>query len=77
MKLKLRKIGNSQGVYIPKEAVEEYEIGDLVDIVITSSGKPGENVITSGKTPQNVITSKNKFCQKCGVWNCKKHGTDT
>ena len=48
MKLKLRKIGNSQGVYLPLTLLGGAKIGDMID-VITS------NVITSKKT-KNVIT---------------------
>jgi len=81
IKAKLRKIGNSQGIYIPKEVITCYNIGDVIEVeVITLAPK---KVITSVKKDSNVITSgykdtihttpyiKPKFNTK---W-CDKHNT--
>lgn len=61
-KAKLRKIGNSQGVYIPKNVITSFKIGEVIELeVITSSSKNQEKpqkVITSDKKNPNVITSK-------------------
>jgi len=35
MKLKLRRVGNSLGVIIPRELLEGYAEGDMVDIRIS------------------------------------------
>jgi len=54
MELKLRKIGNSLGVIIPKEHIKGYNIGDLITLeVITREDSPikTEQVIT--KTGEN------------------------
>jgi len=64
-KAKLRKIGNSQGIYIPKEVITGYNIGDMLEVEIKSK------VITDSKQDDsNVITkplSKKKFnTQWCG-----------
>ena len=67
MKLKLRKIGNSQGVYLPKEMVSNYNIGDYVDLevvdkasVITSLQEKIQNIeqgnYKKAEEPDNVIT---------------------
>ena len=62
-KTKLRKIGNSLGVIIPKKELKCYNIGNVITLeikqnVITSK----QNVITSDKkiplSNENVITSK-------------------
>ena len=47
-KAKLRKIGNSQGIYIPKNVITSYKIGDVITL----------NVITLEDNKPNVITSK-------------------
>ena len=51
-KVKLRKIGNSIGVIIPKNVITNYSIGDDIELEVKL------NVITSDKSPVNVITSK-------------------
>jgi antitoxin component of MazEF toxin-antitoxin module len=48
-KAKLRKIGNSIGIIIPKNEVECYNIGDVIEL----------NVITNGNKEDNVITPRN------------------
>ncbi len=35
-KAKLRKIVNSQGIYIPKEVITNYKIGDLLSVEVLS-----------------------------------------
>jgi len=51
-KAKLRRIGNSQGIYIPKDEVSNYKIGDMLEVeVITKGGKSPINA-------QDVITQK-------------------
>ena len=59
IKAKLRKIGNSQGIYIPKNVITCYNIGDVIEVeVITLKGKDIKKVITLA--PKKVITSVKK-----------------
>jgi len=44
MKLKLRKIGNSYGVLLPKEKIKRFLPGGFVDIVIMETEFPPEPV---------------------------------
>lgn len=73
-KAKLRKIGNSIGVIIPKNVITSYKVGDEVALnVITSGGIEEEkelNVITSSK--RKPITSYTRAY----IW-CNKHDTST
>ena len=73
-KAKLRKIGNSIGIYIPKEVITSYKVGDVITLnVITSGGKEEEqkvNVITSSKS--KPITSYTRAY----IW-CDKHDAST
>jgi len=55
-KAKLRKIGNSQGIYISKDVITGYNIGDV--ITLTLEGKKDKQVITSDTSPKKVITGK-------------------
>lgn len=64
-KAKLRQIGNSQGIYIPKKVITSYKIGDILELEVITL-KP-QNVITS----KNVITSAHK--QKFNTQWCKRH----
>jgi antitoxin component of MazEF toxin-antitoxin module len=58
IKTKLRRIGNSLGVILPREVITSYNLGDEIDInVITKQ----ENVITN-KT--DVITKLRKDIEK-------------
>lgn len=65
-KAKLRKIGNSFGVIIPKNVITNYKEGDEIELdVITKEDKKREvitskpdKVITSVKKPRKVITNK-------------------
>jgi len=80
-KAKLRRIGNSQGIYIPKNVITSYEIGDELELeVITLSGKKvitsdnkNNNVITSEVKNNNIITPKR--AKKFNSEWCNKHGT--
>lgn len=59
-KAKLRKIGNSLGVIIPKNVITNLKAGEIINVnVITSKS---DNVITSSpksqEKPRKVITSK-------------------
>ena len=63
MKLKLRIIGNSQGVYIPKEYLGNYKIGDMVEITLP-------DVITTVKEDTQVITPKR---ERFNTEWCDKH----
>ena len=54
---KLRKIGNSTGVLIPKQIITDYKLGD--DIVL--------EVITGNKTEEEVITPPFKFNETQGT----------
>jgi len=71
---KLRKIGNSQGVYIPLKVITGYKIGDIIELKVITSGdnevESAQKVITSGENKQSkVITSDIK---KKWVFNPKK-----
>ena len=57
MKLKLRRIGNSYGVLIPKRVLP-YDVikSGYVELVITSGYELEDNVITSPKNKEDVIT---------------------
>jgi len=75
MKLKLRKIGNSLGVLLPKVITKELKNGDFIDLgVITTEDIP--QVITEKK--QEVITDENStattIATNAGQW-CSKHDT--
>ena len=77
-KAKLRKIGNSIGIYIPKEVITSYKVGDVITLnVITSGAESGEekkNVITS-----TITSSKNKpitSYTRAYIW-CDKHDAST
>ncbi len=73
-KAKLRKIGNSQGVYIPTNVITGYNIGDIVELeVITSKNTkvitPDIVITKKGIVPKKVITPKKVFNT---TW-CSKH----
>ncbi len=69
-KAKLRIIGNSQGIYIPKEVITGYNIGDEIELeVITKRGK-GETMSPKVITPVLAdLVEKKPFNTK---W-CDKH----
>jgi len=79
MKLKLRKIGNSQGVYLPKSMVGNYKIGDLIDLEVITEVITGE-IITPVITEKgeikdalsNIVTPHKNI--NAGQW-CKTHDT--
>jgi len=65
-KAKLRKIGNSIGVLLPKNEISGYNIGDFIDLeVITKQEIPIKNEAVITKTWENindeVVITKNKF----------------
>jgi antitoxin component of MazEF toxin-antitoxin module len=71
-KAKLRKIGNSQGVIIPKEVITDYQLGDEIELeVITARIEKGQRVITPN--PKFV------FNPKKGIWenNEENQGSKT
>lgn len=56
MKLKLRKVGNSVGVILPKESVKSYNIGDEIVITIGEVITEKDNdVITKVKEEEVVV----------------------
>ena len=65
-KAKLRKIGNSLGIIIPRNVITNYKEGDDIELnVITKEDKEQkvitskpDKVITSIKKPRKVITDK-------------------
>lgn len=67
-KAKLRKIGNSQGIYIPNKYLGNYKIGDYIDINVIT-----EDINSPPQLP-NVITKEIKEPQRNWEW-CKKHST--
>ena len=74
MKLKLRKIGNSLGVLLPKEVIGILKAGDEIELgVITNEMKLGVNVITEPITQQPFnmeMCSKHPGSMK-GTCGCK------
>ena len=73
-KAKLRKIGNSQGIYIPLKVITNYSLGEEIEVeVITKENKKKENVPNVITSKQEVITSKPKRNKKI-EW-CRKHGS--
>lgn len=71
---KLRKIGNSFGVIIPKKVITSYKEGDEIELKVITNGdnevESAQKVITSGENKQSkVITSDIK---KKWVFNPKK-----
>ena len=58
-KTKLRKIGNSWGVIVPKNVITSNKLGDEITLNVITLGGNDKNVITfENKNKQNVITSK-------------------
>ena len=74
-KAKLRRIGNSQGVYIPTKVITGYEMGDFITLeVITPQGVISDRqgrVITD--VPDKVITPEKSFNMEM----CTKHRSNT
>jgi len=71
-KAKLRKIGNSLGIIIPKNVITSYKQGDEIEL----------NVITSGHKEDNVITPKEDITPsplpdrvRFNTQWCNKHNT--
>jgi len=72
-KAKLRRIGNSLGIYIPRNVITSNRVGDIIEVnVITSASNvitSTDNVITQNRAKQKAI--KRKFNTQ---W-CDKHST--
>ena len=50
-KAKLRIIGNSVGIYIPRSVITAYQIGDMIELqVITGANDNEQEVITKPLT---------------------------
>ena len=58
-KAKLRKIGNSTGVLIPKQIITDYKLGDEIVLEVITGNK------TDNKTEDEVITKPFKFNISC------------
>ena len=70
-KAKLRRIGNSQGVYIPSNVITEYEIGEEITLEVITN-KPKE-VITKSLLDDSAKKVITKDKEKRGlVFNLKK-----
>jgi len=66
IRTKLRKIGNSYGVLIPKDVITNYQLGEEIELdVITKQGKL-EDLGYNKEMP--VITPKLKFNSKKGIY---------
>lgn len=77
-KAKLRKIGNSVGVILPRDVITCYNVGDEIEL----------NVITKDSSTADVITTiavvtpveSTNICQYCGQpadepsLQCNRHG---
>jgi len=67
-KAKLRRIGNSQGIYIPLKVITGYSLGEEIEVeVITKEGETkeqGAKVITPvSETRQAMV-----WCDKHSSW---------
>jgi len=70
IKAKLRKIGNSMGVLLPKEVITGYALRDDIELeVITKGFESVEKVITKEENTLPVITEKKVF----NTEPCPKH----
>ena len=74
---KLRKIGSTQGIYIPTKVITE--LGFKIGEVITFKVEDKEEVITKEEIPQDVITpnpeKKNVSFERHKMVFNKKRGT--
>ena len=71
-KAKLRRIGNSQGIYIPLKVITGYSLGEEIELEVITQGEEtkGEasKVITQEKkviTPKKVIASNSSRYELC------------
>lgn len=70
IKAKLRRIGNSTGVILPKEVITGRLLGEVIELDVITEPKKEADVITGSE--QKVITQfehkKPEFDKKLGVW---------
>ena len=75
IRVKLRKVGDSFGVLIPRKLIKHYNIGDFIDLDIIIKG---ENIIIKEEErvekPINVYTKpKDIIIKERPIWYCQKH----
>ena len=76
-KTKLRKVGNSWGVLIPREVITDYILGEEIELeVITKKGDSDTSVITekvaeSGVHPSQQSTGRLVFNSGKGIYERK------
>jgi antitoxin component of MazEF toxin-antitoxin module len=66
MRVKLRKIGNSLGVLLPKEAITGYNAGDEIDIEVITGAKETQDtplVITPALEVFEKPDFNTEFCK--------------
>jgi antitoxin component of MazEF toxin-antitoxin module len=76
-KAKLRRIGNSQGIYVPKEVISNYNLGDEVEFEVLDKRevitKLKETIKIFEEEPvkeEEVITNEPQIVpMKGGDWN--------
>lgn len=69
-KTKLRKIGNSLGVYIPKKVITSYKEGDVITLNVITFDKPEKITTQVSQSPKlNIPKNPNR---KPYAW-CQKH----
>lgn len=80
-KAKLRKIGNSLGVLIPKDVITGQGVGDEIELNVITEGKViTDNVITNDSSTGDVITERGSvadgYCEgKDSIWRKDNEGT--
>jgi len=74
IKAKLRRIGNSYGVILPKDVITLFTPGEEIELCVITLEEKAEEVIT--KQPENVITTPQEedkvITKKRLVFNEKK-----
>jgi len=75
-KAKLRKIGNSQGIYIPLKVITGYNLGEDIELEVITKGYiefNGTKVITE-KAPKVITPDKKVITRDLSRYEmCPKH----
>ena len=63
-KAKLRKIGNSIGIYIPRNVITNYKIGDVLEFNVITSEEPDKPILEEPKFEEPKKTYNAEMCPK-------------
>jgi len=71
LKVKLRRVGDSLGILIPRKLIKHYNVGDFIDVDIIING---EDIIIKDEVATkeaDIIMSDNTrwWCHKHKQWN--------